>query len=64
MLLLYIFISVVVCTVEIREFLSVFPLFICTSRPLANLSPVTCAIIFLILRLPFLCHRLVVRVGI
>ena len=27
MLLLYIFISVVICTVEIREFLSVFPLF-------------------------------------
>ena len=41
MLLLSIFISVVVCTVEIREFLSVFPLFICLSRPLENLSPVS-----------------------
>ena len=41
MLLPSIFISVVVCTVEIRELLSVFPLFICPSRPLENLSPVS-----------------------
>ena len=41
MLLLVIFISVEVCTVEIREFLSVFPLFICLSRPLENLSAVS-----------------------
>ena len=41
MLLLVIFISVVVWTVEIREFLSVFPLFICLSRPLENLSAVS-----------------------
>ena len=41
MLLPSIFISVVVCTVEICEFLPVFPLFICTSRPLENLSPVS-----------------------
>ena len=40
MLLLVIFISVVVCTVEIHEFLSVFPLFICLLRPLENLSAV------------------------
>ena len=41
MLLPSIFISVVVCTVEICEFLPVFLLFICTSRPLENLSPVS-----------------------
>ena len=41
MLLLFIFISVVVCTVEIREILSIFPLFICLSRPLENLSAVS-----------------------
>ena len=66
MLLPSIFITVVVCTVEICEFLSAFPLFICPSRPWDNLSPVSRdhAIIVLILRLPFLCRRLVVRVGI
>ena len=66
MLLPSIFISVVVCTVEIREFLSVFPLFICPARPLENLSPVsrdTCDN-FSHFEASFLCHRLVVRVGI
>ena len=38
MLLHFIFISVVVCIVEIIEFHSVFPLFICLSRLLENLS--------------------------
>ena len=41
MLLPSIFITVVVCTVEICEFLSAFPLFICPSQPLDNLSPVS-----------------------
>ena len=41
MLLPSIFITVVVCTVEICEFLSAFPLFICPSRPWDNLSPVS-----------------------
>ena len=41
MLLPSIFISVVVCTVEICAFLSAFPLFICPSRPWDNLSPVS-----------------------
>ena len=38
MLLHFIFISVVVCTAEISEFHSVFPLFLCLSRLLENLS--------------------------
>ena len=41
MLLHFIFISVVVCIVEIIEFHSVFPLFICLSRLLENLSAVS-----------------------
>ena len=41
MLLPSIFITVVVCTVEICEFLSALPLFICPSRPWDNLSPVS-----------------------
>ena len=41
MLLHFIFISVVVCIVEISEFHSVFPPFLCLSRLLENLSAVS-----------------------
>ena len=41
MLLHFTFISVVVCTVEISEFHSVFPPFLCLSRLLENLSAVS-----------------------
>ena len=41
MLLHFIFISVVVCTIEISEFHSVFPPFLCLSRLLENLSAVS-----------------------
>ena len=41
MLLHFIFISVVVCIVEISEFHLVFPPFLCLSRLLENLSAVS-----------------------
>ena len=41
MLLHFIFFSVVVCIVEISEFHSVFPPFLCLSRLLENLSAVS-----------------------
>ena len=61
MLLLVMFISVVVCAAEISEFHSVFPPFLCLSRPLENLSAVSLDACdnfsFSLLWSPFLCHR-------